>query len=160
MSRDGLVTVESSEVETAPAEVSTVVVRGVAVDEEDRFLYHKTTHRGVYVEARAEARRRGAQEAVLLNRRGEVTGATAGNLLVETAAGRFTPPLSSGLLPGTMRAELLAAGEARERRIRPEELAAAEAVYRIDSVRRRVRLRILDTAPRAGARRETTGSGR
>ena len=160
LARDGGITVESREVEETPAEV-TAVIAGIPVDEEDRFLYHKTTLRGVHEEARDEARRRGAQEAILLNKRGEVTGATAGNVVVETEAGRFTPVLSSGLLPGTMRAELLAAGEIRERRMRIEDLAAARAVYRIDSVRRRARLSILETAPRdAVPEREAAGSGR
>ena len=152
MARDGCVTVESREVEAAPAEVTAVVVRGVAVDDEDRFLYHKTTNRQVHGAALAEARRLGGEEAILRNRRGEVTEAAGGNLVVETADGRYTPPLSSGLLPGTMRAELLATGRARERRLRVEDLTAATAVYRIDSVRRRVRLRILDAASGRDAR--------
>ena len=143
LTRDGRVTVESSELEAAPAEVTAAVARRVVVDDEDRFLYHKTTNRQVCETALAEARLLGAEEALLCNQRGEVTGASAGNLVVETAGGRFTPPLSSGLLPGTMRAELLATGQARERRIRVEDLAAARAVYRIDSVRRWARLVIL-----------------
>ena len=147
MARDGRVTVESCELEAAPAEMTAAVVRQVKVDDEDRFLYHKTTNRQVCDAALAEARRLGAQEAVLRNRRGEVTGAAAGNLVVDTAGGRLTPPLSSGLLAGTMRAELLAAGQAREGRIRVEDLTAARAVYRIDSVRRWVRLRMLMADP-------------
>ncbi|MCY3737928.1 MAG: aminodeoxychorismate synthase component I [Gemmatimonadaceae bacterium] len=144
MARDGALTVESSGVEAAPSEVTAVIAEEVAVDEEDRFLYHKTTHPGVREEALVEARRRGAREAVLLNQRGEIAGAATGNLLLQTEAGCFTPPLASGILPGTMRAELLAAGEAIERRMRVEDLVSARAVYRIDSVRRRVRLRIPD----------------
>ena len=144
IARDGGIRVESSEVAAAPSEVTAVIAEEVAVDEEDRFHYHKTTHRGAYEKALAEARRRGAREAVLRNRRGEIAGAASGNVLVQTEAGCFTPPLASGLLPGTMRAELLAAGEARERPMRVEDLASAQAVYRIDSVRRRVRLRILE----------------
>ena len=152
MARDGCVTVESSEVEAAPAEVTAVVARGVVVDDQDRFLYHGTSNRRVYETALAEARRRGAEEAVLRNQRGEVTEAAGGNLVVETGDGRYTPPLSSGLLPGTMRAELLATGRARERRLRVEDLTAARAVYRIDSVRRWVRLRILDAVSGLEAR--------
>ena len=144
MARDGGLTVESSELEAAPSEVTAVIAEDVAVDEEERFHYHKTSHRGVYEKALAEARRRGAREAVLCNRRGEIAGAASGNVLVQMEAGCFTPPLACGLLPGTMRAELLAAGEARERRMGVEDLASAQAVYRIDSVRRRVRLRILE----------------
>lgn len=161
MARDGGLNVESSEVGAAPSEVTAVIAEEVAVDEEDRFHYHKTTHRGVYEKALAEAHRRGAREAVLKNRRGEIAGAASGNVLVQTEAGCFTPPLASGALPGTMRAGLLAAGEARERRLRVEDLACARAVYRIDSVTRRVLLRIPDMVRGgAGPIREAAAFGR
>ena len=160
MVRDGGIRVESSEVEAASSEVTAVIAQEVAVDEEDRFLYHKTTCPGVCEEALVEARRRGAREAILRNRQGEIAGAASGTVLVQTQAGFFTPPLASGLLPGTMRAELLAAGQARERHMRVEELASAQAVYRIDSVRRRVRLRILEMDGDAIQSEEAAGYGR
>lgn len=55
----------------------------------------------------AEAQRRGADEGILLNTRGEVCEATMSNLIVEVDGTLVTPPLSSGCLPGITRELLL-----------------------------------------------------
>ena len=47
----------------------------------------------------------------------------------------LTPPVSSGLLAGTLRAELLATGVAEEAVLRPEDISAAGEVYLGNSVR-------------------------
>lgn len=108
------------------------------IDSADPFLYHKTTHRRVYEEAAAAAPAGG--DVLLYNERGELTEFCIGNLLVETAEGRFTPPLASGLLAGTFRAELLECGEIREKILIKEDLEAIEAAYLINSLRRFVRV--------------------
>jgi para-aminobenzoate synthetase/4-amino-4-deoxychorismate lyase len=46
-----------------------------------------------------------------------------------------TPPVECGLLAGTLRAELLATGAIRERRVRIDDLPHATAVWLINSVR-------------------------
>ena len=84
------------------------------VDPSDEFLYHKTTNRAVY----ERARRPDCDDVILWNPAGEVTETTIANLVVEggmTEQGRrVTPPVACGLLPGTLRAELLATGEVSE----------------------------------------------
>ena len=90
------------------------------VDPGSPWLYHKTTRREVYDEALGA--RPDCDEVLLWNARGEATEGARSNLVVELPEGRVTPPVGSGLLPGTMRARLLARGEARERPVRIEEL--------------------------------------
>ncbi len=74
-----------------------------------------------------EARRRGADEAVILNLAGEVTEAAVCNLAFVRAGALITPPLSAGILGGITRALLLggiaaAAGvPAREETVRPSD---------------------------------------
>ncbi len=99
----------------------------------DPFLYHKTTHRAVYEQALAS--RPDCDDALLWNQAGEVTESTRANVVVQLAGERFTPPVGCGLLAGTQRAELLAQGKIQERVIRVEELAEAEAIHLINSVR-------------------------
>ncbi len=99
----------------------------------DRFLYHKTTHRPVYEAARADFPEH--DEVLLGNEADELTEATTATLVVRLAGRLWTPPVDCGLLPGTYRAELLARGRILERRLRPADLAAAEAVYLVNSVR-------------------------
>jgi para-aminobenzoate synthetase/4-amino-4-deoxychorismate lyase len=103
------------------------------IDPGDRFLYHKTTHRAVYEHARKACR--GADDALLWNHRGEITESTIANVVVERLGERLTPEVRCGLLPGTMRAELLERGEIREAVIHRDALADAEALYLINSVR-------------------------
>jgi para-aminobenzoate synthetase/4-amino-4-deoxychorismate lyase len=103
------------------------------VDSRDGFLLHKTTRRETYEAARAA--RPEADEVILWNERGEVTEATASNLVIELSGELFTPPLSSGLLPGTLRGLLLDEGKIRERTISREELTRAERFFLINSVR-------------------------
>ena len=58
--------------------------------------------------ARQEARRLGADEALMLNTRGEIACAAAGNLVWVRGGELFTPALSCGVLDGVTRAKVLA----------------------------------------------------
>jgi para-aminobenzoate synthetase/4-amino-4-deoxychorismate lyase len=102
------------------------------VDSSDVFLFHKTTRRAVYEKSAAEV----GGEALLYNERGELTEFCIGNVVLNMAEGAFTPPVDSGLLAGTFRAELLERGEITERVLKKEDLARAESIYLINSVRR------------------------
>jgi branched-subunit amino acid aminotransferase/4-amino-4-deoxychorismate lyase len=104
------------------------------IDPSDEFLYHKTTNRAVY----ERARRPDCDDVILWNPAGEVTETTIANLVVENVAvggRRVTPPIACGLLPGTLRAELLATGEIGEARVTVEELKAAARFWLVNSVR-------------------------
>ena len=76
-------------------------------------LAHKTTDRALYDRARA-ALPAGVDEYLFLNERGEAAEGTITTLFFDLGDGLRTPPLSSGCLPGCLRAELLATGRARE----------------------------------------------
>ena len=76
----------------------------------DPWLRHKTTRRADYDAARA-ALPAGLDEVVFANERGEVCEGTITNLFFDRGQGLRTPLLSSGLLPGVLRAELGAAEE-------------------------------------------------
>ena len=133
LSREGRITIESHPVGPSPDPVR-VAVSAEAVDSGERLLYHKTTRREVY-ETRKRARP-DVDDVLLVNERGELTESTIANLVVEIAGARWTPPRESGLLPGVFRADLLRRGQVRERVLRPEELARADAVWLVNSVRR------------------------
>ncbi len=71
--------------------------------------------------------------------RGELAEGSRTNIFLERDGKLVTPPLASGLLPGTFRAELLADGRAREAVLTLADLDAAETVYLGNSVRGLVR---------------------
>ncbi len=103
------------------------------IDRRDVLTYHKTTRREVY--ERAKASRRDADSVILWNTLGQVTEAAESNIVIADRGLKITPPVDSGLLPGTMRAELLERGEIVERVVTVEEVRAAEQIWLINSVR-------------------------
>lgn len=123
--------------EHAPLTVSVrpwrVAIPRRPVDAQDRYLYHKTTRREVYEQARADCP--GYDDVLLWNARGEVTESTICNLVLRCGEALLTPPVHCGLLPGTMRAHLLARHRLTERVVTLDDLAHADALYLINSVR-------------------------
>ncbi len=80
------------------------------------------------------AQNRGFDEVILLNERGEVAECTSANLFVANGSQVWTPPLSSGCLPGITRELLL--GEIRvpgytisEKPLTPADLESADEVF-------------------------------
>lgn len=106
------------------------------VSSTDRFLYHKTTNRFAYNEELAAARKRGLDDVLFFNERGELTEGTIHNVFVVKGGVWRTPPVSCGLLPGVFRAHLLKTREnAREAILKREDLRRADAIYLCNSVR-------------------------
>lgn len=87
---------------------------------DDWRLCHKTSDRGFYDEARRAA---GAAEVVFVRPDGLVTEGSFTSLFVERGGHLFTPPAALGLLPGILRARLLADGRAAEAPLSRADLA-------------------------------------
>ena len=104
-----------------------------AISTDNIWLFHKTTHRQVYEEARAS--RPEADEVILWNEAGEVTEGTISNIVIDLDGVLVTPPVSCGLLNGTYRQHLLQSGQIFERRISVEDLYRSRKIYLINSVR-------------------------
>jgi branched-chain amino acid aminotransferase len=80
------------------------------------------------------AQQRGFDEAILLNERGEVAECTSANIFIANGNQVWTPPLSSGCLPGVTREVLLdeirvPGLEVREKPLLPGDLQAADEVF-------------------------------
>ncbi|MCD6309049.1 MAG: aminodeoxychorismate synthase component I [Candidatus Latescibacteria bacterium] len=106
------------------------------VDSSSLYLYHKTTFREVYDNARGSIP--DCDDVILFNERGEITETTIANIVVEIDNALFTPPVGSGLLAGTYRAELLEKGIIRERVILRSELNKCGSIFLINSVRKKM----------------------
>ncbi len=96
-------------------------------------LYHKTTDRSVYDTAEPEVE--GADDVLLLNERGELTESRIANVALELDGALYTPPVSSGLLPGCLREELLEKGVLTERVLTKDDLLRATRVCLLNSLR-------------------------
>lgn len=142
LSRDGSLRVEDKPLPpTAPLRVG---LAAAPVDEDQVWLYHKTTHREIY--DRALASRPDCEDVILWNRQGELTESTIANLVLELDGGRWTPPVACGLLAGTFRRHLLESGAIQERVLHREALRRARAIHLINSVRGWLEVRWLDPA--------------
>ena len=86
----------------------------------DFRLTHKTSLRAVYDAVREE---HGTPEVVFVDEPGFVTEGSWSNIFVEREGLLLTPPLSLGLLPGVLRAELIDKGRAIESHLRVADLA-------------------------------------
>lgn len=110
-------------IEVSPPPVSprpmTVAIVPLPVATDDIRLRHKTSDRGFYDEARRAA---GTDEVAFVRPDGWVTEGSFTSLFVERDGRLLTPPASLGLLPGVLRAELLASGRAAEALLGPADL--------------------------------------
>lgn len=141
LGRDGRITLEANPI--GPPRRWKLGFAAKAVDRRDVFLYHKTTHRGVYDEARAT--RPDCDDVLLYNEFGEITESTIANVVLDIDGELLTPPVSSGLLAGTLRRELLERGEIRIARLRREHVDLAQRIRLVNSVRGWMPVDWLDT---------------
>jgi len=129
--RDGLAACDVSDLVRSP-ELLRGALAAMPIDSRDVFLYHKTTRRHVYDKARAT--KPDADAVILWNEAGEITEATTHNIVVEIGGRKLTPPVECGLLAGTLRAEMLEAGEIGIGRVLVHELRSATRCWLINSV--------------------------
>jgi branched-chain amino acid aminotransferase len=99
----------------------------------------KTTGKLRQVLARGEAAERGADEALLLNERGELAEASGANVFWVRGGVLFTPPVEAGILPGITRSAACALAvrlglAVRERLASAAVLSEAEGVFLTSSV--------------------------
>ena len=114
-----------------------LVLAAEPTDSGDVFLRHKTSVRSRYDAAWRAAEAEGAFDALFFNERGELTEGGRSNVFVRIDGEWITPPLSCGLLPGVMRATMLAAPawRASERVITREMLGRAEGIVVCNALR-------------------------
>lgn len=72
---------------------------------------------------------------LLWNENGEITEFTNGNIVVEIERRKVTPPIESGLLPGTLREKLLGDGIVEEKVLTRADVENATQIWFINSVR-------------------------
>ncbi len=135
LSRDGRIDISCAALDPLPARLQ-LGLAPFALDAHDPRLRHKTTARRFYDEALQAAMQRGLFDLVFCNQAGEVCEGARSNLFIETDGGLLlTPPSSCGLLPGVLRAELLASAQAREAVLTLTDLRQARRVFAGNALR-------------------------
>ncbi len=141
----------SFRIESAPIQPIPRVRLGFAadpVDSQNIFLYHKTTRRSVY--ERALASRPDCDDVLLWNQHGEITESTIANIVLELEGKLATPPISSGLLPGTFRQRLLRRCAIMEQVLTKNDVARAESIRLANSVRKWINVQWVEAPRQSG----------
>jgi branched-subunit amino acid aminotransferase/4-amino-4-deoxychorismate lyase len=110
-----------------------VGISDVVLRSDDPWLLVKTSNRAVYDDARTGLT--DLDEVLFLNERGEVCEGTITNVFADLGDGLVTPPVSSGCLPGVLRGEMLATGQAVEGVLTLDVLRGAKALFVGNSLR-------------------------
>jgi branched-chain amino acid aminotransferase len=102
--------------------------------------------------ARQQAREGGADEALLLNEKGELAEASSSNLFLVSGGVLITPAIESGILPGITRKIVLELAEGlgirNERTIMwPQELEMAEEAFLTNSLIEVMPVTVIDSQP-------------
>jgi para-aminobenzoate synthetase/4-amino-4-deoxychorismate lyase len=132
LSRAGQVNLEIFELPEASG-MQPVALVPEPVDKNQPWLYHKTTHRVVYEKAAKQVP--GHCEAILVNREGCVTESAIANVVYKMNGTLYTPPVSDGLLPGTLRTKLVRSGALTERSLPVLEISKVERWYLLNALR-------------------------
>ena len=121
--RSGAFSLELADHPPALSSPAPCAVLRLPVDSGDWRLRHKTSDRGFYDAGLSAARAAGAGEALFLRDDGLLTEGCFTSLFVTRGDKLLTPPARLGLLPGVLRASLLASGRAHEAELSLDDLA-------------------------------------
>lgn len=116
LSQDGAIDTGVTAIEPVPpTTIWRVALAQKRFHPDDPMLRHKTTRRALYEDELAQAvERHHADEVLFLNEHDEICEGARVNVFVPRGDRLITPPLSCGLLPGTLRERLIAEGRACE----------------------------------------------
>ena len=135
--KDGRFELAAAVLDPLPPGPVEVLLARTPIDDPFGLLGHKTTLRSRYDEGIRAAQARGAFDMLFFDGEGWLTEGGRSNVFLRVEGQWLTPPLGRGVLPGTMRAALLAdpAWSARERRLRVGDLLRAERIVLTNALR-------------------------
>jgi para-aminobenzoate synthetase/4-amino-4-deoxychorismate lyase len=133
LSRSGEIELQRGEAPSPRLAPVRLAIDDEPVCSESIMLFHKTTLRHPYDRRRRKFPR--ADDVVMINERGECTETTIASIAARVGDIWFTPPLSSGCLPGIGRARLIDEGVLTEGVLRPDDLRGADELAVVNSLR-------------------------
>ncbi|MCM0034700.1 MAG: aminotransferase class IV family protein [Burkholderiaceae bacterium] len=129
------------DIQTAPLPalqgVPFVALTSLRLESAEPLLQHKTTHRPWY-DATTQwlTQHPNYFDLIFLNEKGELCEGSRSNIYIMKDTEWLTPPLSSGLLGGVLRTQLLETGQAKEATLTPSDLTADKASIRLSNALR------------------------
>ncbi|MCF7873476.1 MAG: aminodeoxychorismate synthase component I [Candidatus Omnitrophica bacterium] len=143
LDQSGQIMVSAKKVQKIKSPVK-VKIHKKRIDSSSIYLYHKTTKRDFYNQARKKAQKEGFFETIFLNQKNELTEGTITNIFLAKKGNLYTPILSSGLLPGVFRQHLLQSKKAKAKKLYLRDLKKADKIYLGNSVRGLLEAKFID----------------
>lgn len=103
-------------------------------NESEQHVYHKTNLNEVLIKELHTVREEGFDDAVFFNTKGHVTETSIANIFIVKEGVIKTPPVSDGLLNGTIRKHLMANADIREESLSRADLLDADEVFLTNSL--------------------------
>ncbi len=128
LSKEGKTEITTEIIEDPPGDFRIAISKKKTESGND-FLLHKTTNRDLYNSELARARKKGFFDIIFMNEREEITEGAITNIYIEKEGVIITPPLSSGVLPGTIRTNQIKNHVAVEEVFFMDDLIKSEEVY-------------------------------
>ncbi len=119
---------------TQPPTNLRVQISSTTVDSNNVFLYHKTTNREFYNNARTAGLKQGFFETIFANQHNHITEGCITNIFYRIGDHWFTPPIEDGLLAGIWRSQFMTETNAAEKSITSEKLKTADQIIIGNSV--------------------------
>lgn len=118
-----------------------VVLSANKINSQNKFQYFKTTNRKLYDQEHKKYFDKGFFDVIYLNEKNEVAEGAITNIFIKKGGLTFTPPLSSGILPGVYRSIILKQNpEIKEKRITLDDLIKADEIILTNSVRGEIKV--------------------
>jgi para-aminobenzoate synthetase / 4-amino-4-deoxychorismate lyase len=111
----------------------------------DKWLYHKTTNRGLYDSEYDKYKKLGFFDVIFRNEKGQITEGAISNIFVKKNGIYYTPPIGCGVLNGVYRRYLLSETRLRikEKALYYEDLLTADNIIMSNAIRGMVKVRFL-----------------
>jgi para-aminobenzoate synthetase/4-amino-4-deoxychorismate lyase len=113
-----------------------VIISEKSIDSQNKFQYFKTTNRNLYDDEYKKYSEQSYFDVIFFNEKGELAEGAITNIFIHKNETVFTPPLSSGILPGVYRNHFIKNNSiVRERKLYLKNLLEADKIVLSNSVR-------------------------
>lgn len=121
-----------------------VIVSKKIINSKNVFQYFKTTNRKLYDSELNKYKRKGFDEVIFLNEKGEVAEGSITNIFIKKNDIYLTPPINSGILSGVYRKYFLVKNpNSREMKLSLQDLINADEIILVNSVRKEMKVKKL-----------------
>jgi len=142
LSKDGKITIENNEIKNEKKEIKFAAISKNRTDQENIFLYHKTTNRGFYDAELGKYFKKDCFDVIFLNKRNEITEGARTNIFILKKGKYYTPIVPSGILKGVYREHAIKKLKAEEKILYKKDLGSADKIFLCNSVRGMIEVKI------------------